>query len=143
MLLGSPRFFNQILEQKIQASLKVVIRLSCRKLIVIFRNSIIQWARIHVVILWWLKNHPFNHLIFILIMVLSSCGSSRQVWSIICHVIRCSKIKGPTKDLGLLDGTLPYFELLAGPKLVTPTITQLSPYVTKPRDPLQDISNCL
>ena len=29
--------------------------------------------------------------LFILIMVLSSWGSSRQVWSIIRHVIRCSK----------------------------------------------------
>lgn len=64
----------------------------------------------------------------------------------VVNTLSCDKvqqIKGPTKDLGLLDGTLAYFELLAGPKLVTPTITQLSPYVTKPRDRLQDISNCL
>ena len=56
---------------------------------------------------------------------------------------KVQQIKGPTKDLGLSDGTLAYFELLARPKLVTPTIPHLSPYVTKPRDPLQDISNYL
>ena len=55
---------------------------------------------------------------------------------------KVQQIKGPTKDLGLSDGTLAYFELLAGPKLVTPTIPHLSPYVIKPRDPFQDISNC-
>ena len=43
------------------------------------------------------------------------------------------QIRGPTKDLGPLDGTL------AHSKLVTPTIPHLIPSVTKRGDFLQDI----
>ncbi|KAL0011560.1 hypothetical protein SO802_006668 [Lithocarpus litseifolius] len=91
-----------------------------------------------VVIMWWLKNHPFNHVAFI------NYGAefSGIIKAGVVNNLSCDKvlqIRGPTKDLGPLDGTLAYSKLLVGPNLLTTTIPHLIPFVTKPGDSLQDM----